>query len=241
MSGHSRWHQIRHRKSITDAKRGKLFSKMARLISVAAKEKGGDPTMNPKLRLAIESAGSVGMPKDNIERAVLRASGGGETAALEEVRYEGYGPGGAALLILGVTDNKNRTTNEIKHILSEYGGKFAAQGSVEWMFEKIGALDIAKGAGGLAPDELAMALIDAGVKDIKEFSEGTAAYVSVEELEAVKEKLKGRGIAVADAHVDYVPKNPVSLSDDDKKGLAALHEALDEHDDVQEIFTNVIE
>ena len=239
MSGHSRWHQIRHRKALTDAKKGKLFSKMARLIAVAAKEKGADPAMNSKLRMAVESARAVGMPKENIERAISRGAGGIGGEAFEEVRYEAYGPGGAALLILGVTDNKNRTTSEVKHLLAEYAGKLAIEGSVAWLFKKMGAVDFPKESVGSAPEELTLTLIDAGADDVQEFPEGFTAYVNPDSLEEFKEELGRKGLAFSRVRVDYVPTNPILLSEDDKAKLASLLEALDEHDDVQEVYTNV--
>jgi YebC/PmpR family DNA-binding regulatory protein len=178
MSGHSHWHSIRHKKGIADAKRGKIFSKISRLISVAAKEKGGDPEANPKLRLAIEKAREVNMPKDNIERAIKRGAGQLEGVNIEEVLYEAYGPTGAALIIEGITDNKNRTLSEVKHILNKFGGKLAEVGSVRHMFDK-----------------------------------------------------KGQ---------EWVAKYPIEITDQkNKEQLEKLFEALDDNDDVQEIYSNL--
>lgn len=238
MSGHSRWQQIKHKKALTDAKKGKLFSKMARLISVAAKEKGPDPAMNPKLRMAMESARAIGMPKENITRAVAKGSGGDSKENLEEVGYEAYGPGGAALLIFGVTDNKNRTTNEIKHLLSEYGGKLAAEGSVIWMFKKMGAVDVAKEAKAEHTEDIMLKLIDAGADDVTEFEEGYTAYVNQNAIDGFKGALAAKNIEIKESYVDYVPQNKVLLATEDKARLEALEEALDEHDDVQEVYTN---
>ncbi len=241
MSGHSHWAQVKHKKTITDAKKGNLFSKMARLIAVAAKEKGADQAMNSKLRMAVENARSIGMPKENIERAVLRGAGGAGVEALEEVRYEAYGPGGTALLILGVTDNKNRTTSEIKHLLAECAGKLATEGSVAWLFKKVGAADFPKESAGKRSEELTLTLIDAGADDVQEFPEGFTAYVNPDSLEKFKEELERKGLAFSRVGVDYVPTNPILLAEDDKAKLASLLEALDEHDDVQEIYTNAKE
>ena len=239
MSGHSHWAQVKHKKVLTDAKKGKIFSKMARLIAVAAKEKGPDPAVNSKLRLAMESAREAGMPKENIERAISRGSGGAGPETLEEVRYEAYGPGGAALLIFGVTDNKNRTTSEIKHLLAEREGKLAAEGSVFWMFRKMGAVDFSKEAGREPGEEFALALIDAGASDIQELPEGYTAYVNPESLEKFKEELGRRNIAFAKARLDYVPRDPIALTEGGRTKLVSLFETLDEHDDIQDIYTNV--
>lgn len=206
---------------------------------VAAKEKGGDPAMNPKLRMAIEKARAIGMPKENIERAIDRGRTASEAGSLEEVSYEAYGPGGAALLIQGVTDNKNRATNEIKHILSEYGGKLAGGGSVEWMFEKRGAVDIAEEKNAITRDDLALALIDAGAADIRDYEEGVTAYVEPLALESFKEALVKKNIAFDDVYLDYLPKTPLLLSAEDRAALGKLVAMLDENDAVQEIHTNV--
>ena len=239
MSGHSRWAQIKHKKALSDAKKGNLFSKMARLIMVAAKEKGHDPTMNPKLRMAIEKAKAVGMPKDNIERAIERGSSGIEAGTLKEVLYEAYGPGGAALLIEGLTDNKNRTTNEIKHTLSEHGGKLAGEGSVEWMFEKRGAVDVPEEKNNQAHDDLPLALIDAGATDIKNYEKGVTAYIEPQHIESFKEALIQKGIAFGDIYIDRLPKTQLPASAKERVALEKLIAVLDENEDVQEIYTNV--
>lgn len=206
---------------------------------VAAKEKGRDPAMNPKLRMAIEKAKVVGMPKENIARAIERGSSGVEAGTLEEVLYEAYGPGGAALLIQGVTDNKNRTTNEIKHILSEHGGKLAGAGSVEWMFEKRGALDVPETKNAIPRDDLGLALIDAGAADIRDYEEGVTAYVEPQQIEVFKDALAKKNIVFGDIYIDYIPKTPRLASADDRASLEKIIAALDENDDVQEIYTNV--
>ena len=241
MSGHSHWAQIKHKKVLSDAKKGNLFSKTVRLIMVAAKEKGRDPAMNPKLRMAIEKARAVGMPKENVERAIERGQSGTEAGALEEVLYEAYGPGGAAILIEGLTDNKNRTTNEIKHTLSERGGKLAGAGSVEWMFEKRGAVDVPETKNTMPHDDLGLALIDAGAADIRDYEEGVTAYVKPQMLESFKEALTKKGIAFGDVYVDYLPKTPHLANAEDRATLEKLIAVLDENEDVQEIYTNVEE
>lgn len=241
MSGHSKWAQIKHKKAATDAKKGTLFSKIARLIIVAAKEKGGDPAMNPRLRMEIEKARQAGMPKDNIERAIERGTGGEKESALAEVLYEAYGPGGAALLIQGVTDSKNRTTNEIKHILSEHGGKLAAQGSVEWMFEKKGVVEIPFSGESEKKAELSLALIDAGAIDIKEHADGLTAYVGSAALDTFKAELEKRAIPFSETSIAYVPKATITPSREDTEALERLFTALDDHDDIQDIATNAEE
>lgn len=239
MSGHSKWAQIKHKKALTDAKKGKLFSKMARVISVAAKERGTDPATNPKLRMAMDAARSAGMPKENIARAIDRAAGAGAKENLEEVNYEAYGPGGAALLIFGVTDSKNRTTNEIKHILSENDGKLAAEGSVGWMFKKRGAVNFRKETAAGPTEDFMLKLIDAGAEDVREFTEGYTAYVDPATLDAFKEQLIEKGITAEESYIDYAPQNPISVPPEIKTKLEKLEEQLDEHDDVQEVYTNV--
>lgn len=240
MSGHSRWQQIKHKKALSDAKKGKLFSKIIRLIAIAAKEKGPDPASNPKVRMAIEKARSIGLPRENIERALERGGGKDEGAeSLYEVSYEAYGAGGTALLIQGVTNNKNRTTNEIKHILTEYGGKFAERGSVEWMFEKVDGVDIPKEQKAVAHEELILAIIDAGAKDLKEYPEEIAAYLDPGRMESFKKELKRRGVTFGDSYIDYLPKTPLALPMEERGKLEKLLGALDEHDDVQDIYTNV--
>lgn len=238
MSGHSKWAQIKHKKAATDAKKGTIFSKIARLIIVAAKEKGGDPATNAKLRMAIEKAREAGLPKDNIERAIERGTGGKEGETLEEVLYEAYGPGGVALLIQGVTDSKNRTTNEIKHILSEHGGKLAAQGSVEWMFEKKGVVEIPFTGDPEKKSELSLTLIDAGAADIEEHADGLTAYVSPSSLDAFKGELERRTLPFAETSIEYIPKTTVTPAPGDAEALEKLLEALDGHDDIQNVAVN---
>ncbi|MBI2639722.1 MAG: YebC/PmpR family DNA-binding transcriptional regulator [Candidatus Sungbacteria bacterium] len=239
MSGHSKWAQIKHKKALTDAKKGKIFSKMARLISIAAKEKGADPAMNPKLRMAVETARSAGMPKENVTRAIERAAGAGAKENLEEVRYEAYGPEGTALLIFGVTDSRNRTTNEIKHLLSENDGKLAAEGSVSWMFKKTGAVDFPKETIARPLDDFVLKLIEAGAEDVREFAEGYTAYVDPAALDTFKARLAEKKIPAGEPHIDYVPQNPISVPPEAKAKLEKLEEQLDEHDDIQEVFTNM--
>ncbi|HEB01373.1 MAG TPA: YebC/PmpR family DNA-binding transcriptional regulator [Candidatus Portnoybacteria bacterium] len=237
MSGHSKWSKIKHKKAITDVKKGKIFSKIARMISVTAREKGGDPETNSNLRLAIEKAKSVNMPRENIERAVRRGAGEGEEK-LEEVTYEAYGPGGIALIIEGITDNKNRAVSEIKHILSKHNGKLAETGSVQWSFERKGVITIENKKG----EEIELKLIEAGAEDIKLKDGFLEIYTKVEELEKVKNNLAKEGLTVESVSLDWLPKNPATIENPkDKEQLEKLFEALDENDDINEIYSNLAE
>lgn len=232
MSGHSKWSQIKHKKGATDAKKAKLFSKLSVQISLAAK-KGGDPGMNPGLRLIIDKAKDAGMTRDVIERAIKRGTGelGGE--ALEEVRYEAYGPAGIAILIDTVTDNKNRTVNDIRAVLNKFGGKLAEQGSVAYLFEPQGVVmvktDLAK------KDDIDLAAIDAGAADIVEDGEITVYYTSPSDIEKVKQAIATAGGIVESADLSMEPKQTLVADDSATK----LLEALDELDDVTQIYTNL--
>lgn len=236
MSGHSHWAGIKHKKGIEDAKRAKVFAKLARVITIATREKGGNPDMNPSLRLAVEKARAANMPSDNIERAIKRGTGGEEGSALEGFCYEAFAPGGVAILIEGITDNKNRTLSEIRKILSTHGGRMAEQGSVQWMFDRRGCLAIT------TPDsELELKIIDAGAEDIKQTEQETLVYTAPDKVMEVKKNLEGSGIAVSSMSFAYIPKNPMPAEDDaTQKNLERLFDALDEHDDVQEIYANIL-
>lgn len=239
MSGHSKWAQIKHKKAATDAKKGQVFSKMSRMITIAAKEKGGDPSMNPKLRMFVEKARSLGLPKENIERAIKKATDTTSGESLEETRYEAYGPGGIAILIDCVTDNKNRTTAEIKHILSEYGGKFAQQGSVEWLFEKVGALDISL-TSAASREELELTLIDCGAENIENNAAFLTAYANPANLAALKGAVEKKQLPITEEYITYVPKNPVEITNEETKNkIIQLLEILDDHEDIQEVYTNL--
>lgn len=241
MSGHSKWAQIKHKKALTDAKKGKMFSKLARMITVAAKEKGADPTMNSKLRAAVEKARSLGMPSENVERAIKRGAGGETGANLEEVLYEALGPGGSAVLIKGITDSRNRTTAEIKHLLAEHGGRLAEKGSVEWMFKKVYTFEIEKPDYGGNSDDLELILIDAGADDIEKSDNALVARISPLSADKFKKNLGAAGINARDEYFDYIPANKIGIDNKDtRRKFDALIEDLDNHDDVQEIYTNVL-
>lgn len=243
MSGHSHWHSIKHKKQLEDQKRGKIFSKLARQISVAAKE-GSLPEDNHKLRLAIERARSFNLPKDNIERAIKRGTGELEgEAQLEEVLYEAYGPGGIAIIIEGITDNKNRTRGEIKQLLGQYGGKLADAGSVQWLFEKKGVIRIRMRDGYEEPpkrEALALAAIEAGAEDIKEGrGEVLEVYTKTQELERVKKALEEKGFKAESATLGWLAKKELELPERERERCQGLFEALDENEAVQEIYSNL--
>lgn len=235
MSGHSHAKTIKHAKELTDKKKGQMFSKMARVISIAAKEGGGDPATNSKLRLAIEQAKSINMPKDNVERAIKRGTGELAGEKLEPVVFEAYGPGGIAIIIEGIADNKNRALGEIKQILSQYNGKLAGEGSVKWLFERKGAL-IVDGKQ-KSKDELELEAIEAGAEDIYWHDDILDIYTKPEELEKVKKSLEEKGIKIDSSSLDWVAKEMIEVKE--KETCQKLFEALDESDSVQDIYSNL--
>ncbi len=236
MSGHSKWSQIKHKKAITDAKKSKIFSKISALISIAVKEKKDpSPTTNPKLALAIEKAKSLNMPQDNIKRAIERGKGVGAGEELERLRYEAYGPYGVAFVIDAVTDNKNRTLAEVKHILSERNGKFAAMGSVVWMFEERGEIEL--DASTLTEDQ-ELELIESDALDIQK--DKTSIFISSapSSLESLKTKLNELGLSFSRAESLLIPKETISLDEKQKEEILILLDALDEQNEVDEVYTN---
>lgn len=236
MSGHSKWATIHRQKELQDAKRGLLFSKFARAITLAAKEAGADPNTNLRLRLAIESAHQANMPKENIDRAIKRAVGGGE-GALEEVKYEGYGPAGVAVIVEAATDNKNRTSQEIKNLFERVGGALAGPGSVSFQFDSSGLLLVQKVDNS---EEQMLKLIDLGVEDIEETEDGIEVYVKPAEVGELKKRLEGAGFKILRADLVARPKNLVTISEPKKaKGVLAFLEALHSHEDVQNVFANL--
>lgn len=235
MSGHSKWHNIQARKGKQDAKRSNEFTKLAKQITIAA-QKGADPAMNFSLRLAIEKAKAVSMPKDNIERAVKRGSGQDGGEQMSEAAYEAFGPGGAAILIKCLTDNKNRTLSEVKHILNVHGGSFAGVGSVAWMFVQVGII-LVPVEQVPAKDEFELAMIDAGADDIHE-DDHIEIRTKPEQFQKVLAKLKELGLEPSDSGIRYVAKDPIATPVDQEERLAALFEALEAHDDVEDFFTN---
>jgi len=241
MSGHSKWSQIKHKKGITDVKKGKVFSKLAKMISVAAREGGGDPNANYKLRMIIDKAKMVNMPSDNVDRAIKKGTGALEGVKMEEVTYEAYGPGGIALIVEGITDNKNRTVSEIKHLLSSQGGKFAKTGSVSFLFQKKGIIIVNKEENKFNKENLELAAIDAGAEDLRWQDENILEInTKPEYLEKIKTLLKQANITIESSSLDWVPMTEIIVEEEKTRGkIERLMEALDEHDDVNEIYSNL--
>lgn len=237
MAGHSKWKQIKRKKAITDAKRASSWTKVIREITIAAKSGGGDPAGNPRLRTAIDAAKAVNMPNENIDRAVKKGTGELEGSSYEEVTYEGYGPGGAAIFIEGSTDNANRTVADIRHALSRNGGNLGASGSVAWMFDRRGQiyLDVAA-----HPDEDAVleAALEAGAEDFAREDDQYLVSTSPTSFHAVQDQLRERGFTIASAELAMVPKNEVKVEGADLEKLLRLIEALEELDDVAQVFSN---
>ncbi len=238
MSGHSKWAQIKRKKGVADVKKGAIFTRLGREIAIAAREGGGDPNANFALRLAVDKARTNNMPKENIERAIKRGTGElAEGGQLEDVMYEGYGPGGAALLVQVLTDNRNRAAADIRHIFTRGGGNLASANAVAWMFEKKGVLTLE--ADGKDPDELALELIDAGAEDVKVDGKDIEAYTSPDHLRGLRDALDKRKIPIASAELAWIAKNPAEVDVDHAVQTLKLMEALEEHDDVQKVFTNL--
>jgi len=235
MSGHSKWSTIKRKKGKEDQKRSKIFSRLAREIIVAARQ-GGDPSANTRLRVAVQAAKAANMPADNIARAIKRGSGEGEGAQLEEVTYEAYGPGGIAMCVDVVTDNKNRTTPEIRHILDRYGGSMAEAGAVTWMFERKGLVII--DADRATEDQVLGAVLDAGAEDVRPGDDVVEVYCPPDRLADVTDALAAAGIEFATAEVSLVPKTVIPLAGKNAAKFVKLLEALEEHDDVQTVFAN---
>jgi YebC/PmpR family DNA-binding regulatory protein len=236
MAGHSKWASIKHRKAATDAKRGKLFTKLARAITVAAREGGGDPAGNHTLAAAIEKAKGYSMPKDNIQRAIDRGTGEGDAGEIERVVYEGYGPGGAAVLVEALTDNRNRTGAEVRNIFDKQGGNLGEPGSVAWQFERKGVVLVDSDRYG--EDDL-MAAIDAGADDVAIDDDTLKVTAEPPSLTAVREALEGAGVDVESAELAMEPKAVVEVTDPtEARRLVRLIDALDEQDDVDEVHAN---
>src|SRR5687768_9715471 len=238
MSGHSKWATIKRKKAATDAKRGKIFTKYIKEIIVAARAGGGDQNANPRLRTAVLGAKSVNMPADNIERAIKKGTGELEGVNYEEITYEGYGPGGIAILIDSLTDNRNRTTGEIRHILTKAGGRMADAGAVQWMFQSKGQIVVPRSA--IEEDALLELVLDAGAEDVG--TDGPESYeitAPLSHLEAVKAALAKRGVTLTSAEIAKVPQNTIALTEKDAEQALKLMEVLEDHDDVQRISSNL--
>jgi YebC/PmpR family DNA-binding regulatory protein len=236
MSGHSKWHTIKHKKGALDAKRGKMFTKMIKEITVAARTGGGDPDANARLRKAILDAKGGNMPNDTIDRAVKRGSGELEGVSYDEITYEGYGPGGVAMLIESMTDNRNRTVAEIRHMFSKNGGNLGEAGSVAWMFDKKGYIVVEKAA--KSEDELFEIVTDAGAEDLKEDGDNFEIITSPDDFDAVLNAVKAAGIEPAAAEVTRIPQNYVHLEGNDARQMLKLMDVVEDHDDVQNVYAN---
>jgi YebC/PmpR family DNA-binding regulatory protein len=235
MSGHSKWATIKHKKAALDAKRGKMFTTIIKEIMIAARN-GGDPDANPRLRTAITAAKAVSMPNDNIKRAIMRGTGELEGGMIEEFTYEGYGPAGVAIIVEVATDNKNRTVSEVRHAFSKNGGNMGEQGSVAWMFDRKGQI-ILEGEN-LNEDELMNLVLEAGADDLRQDGDTWEVITAPESLATVQEALEKAKIPMAQAKLAMIPKNTIQVEGASVKGLLKLLDALEEHDDVQNVFSN---
>ena len=236
MSGHSKWHTIKHKKGAADAKRGKIFTRIIKELTVAARNGGGDVDTNPRLRTIVLEAKANNMPRENIDRAIRRGTGEEPGVSYEEVTYEGYGPGGVALMIETLTDNKNRTVGEIRHLLSKHAGNLAAENSVAWMFSRKGQIVVEKGK--VDEDKLLSVALDAGADDMNDDGSAWEVVCAPEQFEAVRDAVKGLGVNPATAEVAMVPQNYIKLVGKEAQQMLKLMEAIEDHDDVQHVWAN---
>lgn len=237
MSGHSKWAQIKRKKGVADVKKGAMFTRLGREISIAAREGGGDPDANFALRLAVDKARASNMPKENIERAIKRGTGElAEGGQLDDVMYEGYGPGGTALLVQILTDNRNRAASEVRHMFTRGGGNLATANAVAWMFEKRGVVTLENIKN---PDDLALELIDAGAEDYKADGTTVDLFCAPENLKALRDELNKRKIPLAAAELAWIAKNPATVTDEQAVSTMKLMETLEEYDDVQKVYSNL--
>lgn len=238
MAGHSKWQNIRHRKGRQDAARGKLFAKLSREIFVAAREGGEDPDTNPRLKLAIQKAKAANMPNENIDRTLKKAAGKLEGANYEEITYEGYGPAGVAVMVDVLTDNRNRAAAEIRHAFSKYGGNLGEAGSVSWMFSRKGLLIIERHSVEQDEDHLMMLALEAGAEDFVASVDSFEIITSVEEFETVKETMEAQDLTFSTAEITQIPQNTVVVEGEDAARTIQLMEALEDNDDVQNVYAN---
>ena len=237
MAGHSKWANIKHKKAKEDAKRGQVFTKLARKITVAAKEGGPDPDSNVRLRLAVDEARSFNMPNDNIERAIQRAVGGLEGVSCSEVLYEGYGPNGVAIMLHALTDNRNRTASEVRHRFSKYGGNLGESGCVAWMFNRRGLLVIERGEN-VDEDDVMMLALEAGAEDVVVEGDVIEIHTDPSDFIRMKEDLEGQGLNFIGAEISYIPQNTVQVNQEQAEKVEKLIEVLEELDEVQEVYAN---
>lgn len=239
MSGHSKWANIKHKKAKVDAHKGKLFTKIGREIIMAAKAGGGDPNGNMRLKMAVQKAKEANIPADNIQRAIQRGTGEIEGAVYEEIMYEGYAPGGVAVMMQIATDNRNRTAADIRHIFSRNGGNLGESGCVAWMFERKGLLVVDPEAPPIDEDELLLLALDAGAEDVRTEDDSIEIVAAIEDFEPVKEALAKAGLSFAVAEITMIPQNTVAVTDQEQAGqILKLINMLEEHDDVQEVYAN---
>lgn len=236
MAGHSKWANIKHRKAAQDAKKGKVFTKVAREITVAAKEGGGDADMNPRLRLALDKARAVNLPKDNVDRAIKKGTGEGNEAAYEDVTYEGYGPGGVAILVKTLTDNRNRTVAEVRSTMTKKGGSMGEAGCVAWIFEQKGILEISKTKAD--EDRLLEEALEAGAEDVVDDGDVFSVQCAYADFMDVKTELEKKGYAFEFAEITMKPKNSVPVNVEDLRKIMNITDALEDLDDVQEVYSN---
>lgn len=238
MSGHSKWSKIKHQKAVTDVKKGKIFSKISRLITIAAK-RGGDPSSNPSLRAVLEKAKASNMPSANVEKAIKKGTGELEGEKLEELVYEAYGPAGSAFIIQCITDNKNRAVTEIKKVLNKYNARFGESGTVAWMFDSKGVITI--NIAGKNIEEVELVAITAGAADIEKEDGILKIFTKPDKLHEVKEKLEKEGFVIESAELDLIAKNPLEITDEkEQEQIEKIFDALDDLDDVQEIYSNIL-
>ncbi|MDQ0287288.1 YebC/PmpR family DNA-binding regulatory protein [Desulfofundulus luciae] len=236
MSGHSKWSTIKRKKAKVDAQRGKIFTRLSREIIVAARLGGGDPDANPRLKAAIQRAKEANIPNENIQRAIQKGTGELGAANYEELIYEGYGPGGVAVMLEIMTDNRNRTAGEIRHLFSRHGGNLGEAGCVSWMFSKKGVIVVEKD--GLDEDELMLNALEAGAEDVKAEEDEFEIITAPEDFEQVRRALVEKGVPIAEAQVTMVPQSTVKLAGKEAEQMMRLMEALEDHDDVQEVYAN---
>jgi YebC/PmpR family DNA-binding regulatory protein len=236
MSGHNKWSTIKHKKGAADAKRGKMFSKLIKEITIAARMGGGDPEGNPRLRTAVLAARGANMPKDNVERAIKRGTGELEGANYEEINYEGYGPGGVAVLLEALTDNKNRTVAEIRHIFDKYNGNLGESGCVAWMFDKKGIIEVA--AKGLTEDEVMELALEHGAQDVQHDGDVFEISADLGDFETVRKAVEEKGWKIELAEITMIPQNTIKLEGKKAEQMLKMMDALDDHDDLQRVFAN---
>ncbi|NLV32284.1 MAG: YebC/PmpR family DNA-binding transcriptional regulator [Acidobacteria bacterium] len=236
MSGHSKWHSIKHKKAATDSKRGRIFTRLIKEMTAAARMGGGDPDANPRLRLAVATAKASNMPAENIKRSIMRGTGELPGVSYEDVNYEGYGPGGVAIFMVGLTDNKNRTVAELRHLLSKHGGNLGESGCVGWMFDRKGYIVVEKAAAG--EDKLLEIALGAGAEDLKEDGDSFEIITAPEEMEGVRAALEAAGIPMTTAEISMIPQNYVKLEGKNAQTMLKLMEALEDHEDIQNVYSN---